>query len=204
MTSWGEREVEALAMSLQPEPPVLLKVPRETIRVVALVTPTSTAGSDSVDSGEQPEPVPAPPPRALHRITRPEFMELVTELRAALSHTHPGASLETLLTECVRHRLAAHAKATKAATDRPRPPKSPEESSTRAVPAAVRREVWRRDKTCTFIGAGGRRCGSTHKLELHHRIPFAAYGPSTVENHTLHCRSHNALESRRMYDPAPA
>ena len=44
---------------------------------------------------------------------------------------------------------------------------------TRAIPAAVRREVWRRDcGRCCYVDARGRRCGETSNVEFHHRDPL--------------------------------
>jgi hypothetical protein len=65
----------------------------------------------------------------------------------------------------------------------------------RPIPAAVRREVWRRDGgRCAFVGAGGRRCDQVGWLEYHHRVPWARGGTDTVGNLELRCRAHNELE----------
>ncbi len=57
-----------------------------------------------------------------------------------------------------------------------------------AIPAAVRRAVWERDgQHCTWPLDGGGCCGSTHRLELDHIIPWAEWGPSTVENLRVVC-----------------
>jgi 5-methylcytosine-specific restriction endonuclease McrA len=64
----------------------------------------------------------------------------------------------------------------------------------RYVPAAERREVYRRDQgRCTYVDARGEQCCETHYLELHHVRPFALGGPSTASNLTLRCSAHNAL-----------
>jgi 5-methylcytosine-specific restriction endonuclease McrA len=64
----------------------------------------------------------------------------------------------------------------------------------RYVPAAERREVYRRDHSqCTYIDARGERCCETRYLELHHLQPFAKSGPSVAANLTLRCPAHNAL-----------
>jgi 5-methylcytosine-specific restriction endonuclease McrA len=68
-------------------------------------------------------------------------------------------------------------------------------SRTRYVPAAVRRKVWERDESrCAFVGAQGR-CPERAFLELHHVIPFAKGGRSSVDNLQLRCRAHNVYES---------
>ena len=76
---------------------------------------------------------------------------------------------------------------------------SPTRSSSRHVPAAVKREVWRRDGgQCAFIGAAGR-CTERGFLEYHHRVPFADGGAATSENLELRCRGHNAYEAERWF-----
>jgi 5-methylcytosine-specific restriction endonuclease McrA len=67
---------------------------------------------------------------------------------------------------------------------------------TRTIPAAVRREVWRRDcGRCCFVNALGRRCAATSNVEFHHRKPFAAGGGHTSDNIELRCASHNQYQA---------
>ncbi len=69
-----------------------------------------------------------------------------------------------------------------------------------AIPVAVRRAVWERDGDhCTWPLDGGGCCGSTHRLELDHIIPWAEWGPSTVENLRIVCRRHNALAAKKVF-----
>jgi 5-methylcytosine-specific restriction endonuclease McrA len=69
------------------------------------------------------------------------------------------------------------------------------------VPAAVRRAVWSRDEgRCAFVGADGR-CDERGFLEIHHVVPFADGGPTSVANLQLRCRSHNACEAERWFGP---
>jgi 5-methylcytosine-specific restriction endonuclease McrA len=66
----------------------------------------------------------------------------------------------------------------------------------RTIPAAVRREVWRRDcGRCCFVDAFGRRCAATSNVEFHHRKPFAAGGEDTSENIELRCAAHNQYQA---------
>ncbi len=68
------------------------------------------------------------------------------------------------------------------------------------IPAAVRRAVWDRDgRRCTWPLDGGGCCGSTHRLELDHIIPWAEWGPSTAENLRIVCDRHNAFAARRAF-----
>ncbi len=68
-------------------------------------------------------------------------------------------------------------------------------SNTRYVPAAVRREVWKRDGgQCTFVGSSGR-CQERTLIELHHVVPYASGGATSLENLQLRCRVHNQYEA---------
>ncbi len=69
-----------------------------------------------------------------------------------------------------------------------------------AIPAAVRRAVWERDGgRCSWPLDGGGRCGSTHRLELDHVVPWARWGDSTEANLRLTCAAHNRLAAREMF-----
>ena len=71
-----------------------------------------------------------------------------------------------------------------AATSRP---------SGRAIPAAVRREVWQRNGgRCSYVDPRtGRRCESRHLLEIDHRIPYARGGGAERANLRLLCAAHH-------------
>ena len=70
----------------------------------------------------------------------------------------------------------------------------------RHVPAAVSRAVWRRDgHRCAFVGRTGVRCGERKYLELHHVIPWALGGPTSVGNLSVRCRVHNVHEAERDF-----
>ncbi|MDH4037429.1 MAG: HNH endonuclease [Candidatus Krumholzibacteria bacterium] len=73
----------------------------------------------------------------------------------------------------------------------------------RRLPVAVRDEVFVRDKNrCTFVGANGRRCGSTRALQVDHIVPVARGGPGTADNLRLLCAYHNRLEAERLLGAA--
>jgi hypothetical protein len=70
----------------------------------------------------------------------------------------------------------------------------------RYVPAAERREVFRRDEgRCTFTDAHDQRCRETRHLELHHLQPFARGGENVASNLTLRCAAHNALAAEQDF-----
>lgn len=64
-------------------------------------------------------------------------------------------------------------------TEKPRKVLSPAKVG-RVVPAALKREIYQRDQKCS-------NCGSTHRLNYDHRIPFAIGGPTSKENLRLLC-----------------
>jgi 5-methylcytosine-specific restriction endonuclease McrA len=69
----------------------------------------------------------------------------------------------------------------------------------RHVPQAVRDQVFARDKgCCTYTAGGGRRCASTHALQIDHITPVARGGASTPANLRLLCAYHNRLEAERL------
>ena len=61
----------------------------------------------------------------------------------------------------------------------------------RYIPAAVRREVWRRDGgCCSYVDPhSGRRCGSRFLLELDHIVPFALGGSAEPGNLRVLCEA---------------
>ena len=63
----------------------------------------------------------------------------------------------------------------------------------RAIPAAVKREVWRRDRgRCRYVDrASGRRCGSQHLLQIDHVVPYACGGAAEPNNLRLLCAAHH-------------
>ena len=63
----------------------------------------------------------------------------------------------------------------------------------RAVPAAVKREVWRRDGgRCRYVDLrSGRRCTSRHLLHIDHVFPYALGGGAEPANLRLLCAAHH-------------
>jgi hypothetical protein len=156
--------------------------------------------------------------RRLHVTVSKRFTEKLEAARDALSHSHPGADVEAIL-EAALDLLIERAAKKKGIVERPR--KSPssgisragagtrsdsvdgEESGSRHIPAAVRREVWIRDGgRCQFRLENGEICGSTHRLQFDHVHPFALGGESTARNLRLACAAHNLLAARRVFGDA--
>jgi 5-methylcytosine-specific restriction endonuclease McrA len=69
-----------------------------------------------------------------------------------------------------------------------------------AIPAAVKRAVWERDGgRCSWPLDGGGCCGSTHRQELDHIVPWARWGGETVDDLRVVCHAHNTLAARREF-----
>lgn len=157
-----------------------------------------------------------------------EYVRLVDEAKALLSHSVPNAPLEDLHLRAMRT-FVAQLKKRKYATTKPpnagaapnatpapavdaTPPQErsvaePSVSTPRPrgrhISAAVRRAVATRDaERCSYVDDAGRRCTETHCLEFHHVRPFARGGAHTPSNLTLRCRAHNALAAEHDFGDA--
>jgi hypothetical protein len=150
-----------------------------------------------------------------------EYVWLVDEAKALLSHAVPNATLDDIQLRAMRTFVAKlkkqkyaslePSKTEEAASNEPHArrasPRAAHGAESRAeqahrhprqrgrhIPAAVRRAVAMRDgERCTYVDATGRRCIETHRLEFHHLRPFACNGSHAPSNITLRCRAHNAL-----------
>lgn len=117
-----------------------------------------------------------------------------------LRHTVPTGDPAAIVDRALTVLLDQLEKTRHAATLRPRPRRSARSNSTttsRHVPAPVKRAVWTRDEgRCAFVGEDGR-CRATGCLEFHHVVPFALGGPTSIENLQLRCRAHNGYEAEQ-------
>jgi hypothetical protein len=72
---------------------------------------------------------------------------------------------------------------------------------TRHIPMAVRDQVMLRDmQRCTFRSRSGRKCDSTHKLQIDHIRPFALGGTHDPTNLRVLCAAHNRHVARKVVD----
>lgn len=136
----------------------------------------------------------------LHVTISADTYAALQRAQALLRHAIPSGdaalvlrrALSLLVDHLERRRIAA--------TDHPRKSRHPAPSpSSRRLPAAVRRAVWRRDGgRCAFVGRKGR-CTERAWLEFHHVQPFARGGAATVNNIELRCRAHNAHEASLVF-----
>ncbi len=157
--------------------------------------------------------------RRLHVTVSRRLLDKLDAARAALSHSHPGASADEIL-EAGLDLLLDRAAKRRGLVQRPRKsmpaPEAPEpgpanaatdrgrrDPKARYIPADVRRAVWLRDGgRCQFPLASGGVCGSTHRLEIDHIRPVALGGESTVEGCRLLCKPHNDLAAREAFGDA--
>ena len=73
----------------------------------------------------------------------------------------------------------------------------------RHIPAAVRRHVWQRDeeRCCYRDPLTGRRCTSSHLLQIDHLLPVAQGGGPEPDNLELSCFTHHLM--RHGHGPGP-
>ena len=121
-------------------------------------------------------------------------------LRHTIPNGDPAAILDRALTMLVEHlERSKMAKTRRPRASAGRRAQARQRTSSRYIPADVKRAVWARDEgRCAFQGPNGR-CRETGHLEFHHVVPFAAGGPTEAANLALRCRAHNAFESEQRF-----
>jgi len=218
-THKSTREVERLIAAWDPQPDVpsvLRALPSREPKIgqapasLVFAEPASSS-EDSARIGSLAEAVSQPPRedpllnrRAVAPIAPRRYLLKLTidqdthdtlqSLRVLLRHSIPDGDTETILKRALGSLLDQVERKKWARSSRPRATASTVGKG-RHIPAAVKREVWRRDGgRCVFTGGDGC-CGETAFLEYHHIVPFAAGGPTDVANLQLRCRAHNAYEA---------
>ncbi len=220
----SKAEVEKLLAGLFPRPDVPSSI--RPVPATSTASATSSVGSAPPD---QPSAAPVAPPRSaapliasparpvvrplaaeryeIRFTARAETRERLRQAQDLLADVVPTGDLGeifdralALLVSDLQRKKAAMVK-TPRATARPCA-----RGDSRCVPAAVRREVWKRDGgRCAFVAASGRRCGERRHLQYHHGpVPYGDGGEATLENIQLFCRSHNRYEAEQVYGPRRA
>ena len=136
----------------------------------------------------------------LHLTISRATRDRLRQVQALLSHQVPDVNAAVIFDQALALLLEKLERQRLAATTQPRPQPAPrKDPRSRHIPAAVKREVWKRDEgRCAFVGHQGR-CAERHRLEFHHLKPFAAGGKSTATNIELRCRAHNAYEAELYF-----
>jgi 5-methylcytosine-specific restriction endonuclease McrA len=213
-----KREVEQQVAGLAPRPPVpsvIRRLPASNTAAIMVERPSDRSDASlpraplSIGTGPAavqrrhnlPVVRPLAPERYKMQITitqdtHDKLRRAQDLLRHVLPNGDPAAifdrALTRLLHELERKKLAH--------VDRPRREAPSTNVRGRHVPAAVRRAVWARDAgQCAFVGTGDR-CTERGFLEIHHVLPFADGGPTTLDNLQLRCRAHNAYEAKAYFD----
>jgi hypothetical protein len=213
----SKREVEEIVARLRPRPDVRsavhkLPAPRARAKPLAPAVPVPIPRANTDDT-VHPRALPAveapgsrrPVVAALaperYKIQFTASREMHERLRYAqdlLRHVVPNGDVAVVFDRALSALLEQLEKQKCAATSRPRDPR-PSAPGTRTLPAAVRREVWRRDQgRCAYVGARGR-CTERGFLEFHHVVPFAAGGTAEPKNIELRCRAHNLYEAELYF-----
>jgi hypothetical protein len=217
-THKSKHEIAKLVATLRPQPPVpstIRKLPSQTAASVSTDSTGPRVEKHKMPDESQPGELlillpegetkrlaavkPLAPER--YKVQFTASQETYDKLRLAqelLRHTIPSGDVAAVIDRALTMLVEELQRTKCAAVTRPRPTRSSAmPSSSRYIPAAVRREVWRRDGgQCAFVGAVGR-CTERGFLEYHHRVPFADRGAATVDNLELRCRAHNAYEADR-------
>jgi hypothetical protein len=136
------------------------------------------------------------------------FLADLEQLKSLVSHKIPSGNLGLVLREAVRCAIQQHGKRKGAVepcrtVDRKAPPSETAMEPKKgrdAIPAAVKRRVWKRDQMrCTYVSPDGRRCESTWRLQFHHLEEHALGGPDTDDNLTLRCPPHNWYAAEQTF-----
>ncbi|HYG69172.1 MAG TPA: HNH endonuclease signature motif containing protein, partial [Anaeromyxobacteraceae bacterium] len=200
------------ALALAVEAPALLPADQCVSPGETAPAPATALGTPPVRALPPGRPLPpAPPPRAavepldaevarLHLTVTRRLLEKLEAARDALGHSIPTGDAAAIIERGLDLVLAEHAKR-QGLVDRPQQKRRP--SRPDHVPAAVKRQVWRRaGGRCEFVLESGERCGCTGRLQYDHIRPTALGGPSTVENVRLVCAAHNLIAARRVFGDA--
>src|SRR5687767_14149425 len=125
-----------------------------------------------------------------------ETHDKLRRVQDLMRHIVPNGDPAAIFDRAVTLLLTDLAKAKYGATEHPRRAR-PTGPRSRHIPAAIKRDVWRRDEgRCVFQGDKGR-CSETGLLEFHHVVPYADGGETSVGNIELRCRTHNNYEAER-------
>jgi hypothetical protein len=129
-----------------------------------------------------------------------ELHAQIQELRALMRHQVPDGDVGEIVRRAVSVLLKQVRQQKFGECEKPRAAKPAERTPSRQIPAAIRRAVSRRDgERCTYVSAGGRRCGAREFLEFHHCDPWARKPSHDAQGITLRCRAHNQYAAARDF-----
>ncbi len=144
----------------------------------------------------------------LRVVVSDELMKKFEKIKGLVAHSYPKLSMAQLDPDRKNERRkkrkeskdekAADADTTPQTHSTPAPESGLSlKQSPRYIPAAIRSEVWARDKgKCTFVSLEtGKRCESRHGLQYDHKIPLALGGQTELSNLRILCSRHNSWEA---------
>jgi len=222
----SKREIEELVARLAPQPPVptvVRKLPDRTNPTASAALSLGAAGP--VAPGSSPALAFAPAPTASPRrderravvapLAEATFKFQFTASRACrdklrqaqdlLRHRIPDGdvatiferALDLLIEQVKKERFAQVRKARQPASE------NTDASSSRHIPADIKREVFARDAgRCTFTDEHGQRCAEAGALEFDHLDGFARTQLHRADRIRLLCRAHNQHAAEQMYGRA--
>jgi hypothetical protein len=213
----SKREIELMIAAMNPRPDVpasVRKLPAPSAPRPLVEPSTAVAFAAEAEGANSARAIPAPPPRVKPPVMSPlsseryrvqftvskETHDKLRRVQDLMRHRVPNGDPAVIFDRALTVLLAELERTKLAATDRARAT-SAVSTTSRHVPAPVKRAVWARDGgQCRFVGSAGR-CRETGFLEFHHVIPYAAGGETSVENLQLRCRPHNAYEAEQYFGP---
>ena len=126
----------------------------------------------------------------VHMTVDQEYVDLLKKIRGELSHKLPGASDFELLKECMRI-ADQECEKKKGIVDKPRADKVAADGK---ISQSVKRIVRKRDQgKCQWRSEDGGICGSTYRVQFHHKQDRGKGGLGTPGNVILLCQKHNLL-----------
>lgn len=140
-----------------------------------------------------------------------ELDEKLQRLKGLLAHRLPHATYAELLdmiADVALQKLDPQLKkgreakrdAESTAEAAPAPERSsPPSPRSRAIPAHLKRLIWKRAQGQCEYAATGKRCSSRYALQMDHIHPFGKGGESAPDNLQLLCRTHNAHKNLDDY-----
>ena len=134
-----------------------------------------------------------------------ELRDKLERLKVLMRSEIPSGDIAEIVERAVTEKLESLEARRFAKTTAPRKSLEGTDSTpaSRHIPAAVRRAVHERDGgRCRFVDDQGARCSERHRLEFHHRHPFAMGGDHSPGNVSLLCPAHNRYLAELDYGKA--
>lgn len=167
------RQIEHLIAEIAPKPNVPSRIVTLPIRNQTKVTEKGQGNDTVARTKPSGQVTPLAPRRYKMEVTLDQKMrDKLTELQELMSHQIPDGDPAQIVGRALDVLLGKMRKQKAALTDKPR--RRSGKSQTRAIPASIRRTVFKRDEEqCTYVDGDGNRCGARRFIEFHHYIPLA-------------------------------